>query len=327
MDDSTIEPIERDSQDQPLLYSVLSGYFQLEELEPDDTERLDKFNGIIRDWFGAKLRWTGTSVFENVQAFDPSDFELISGHASDLDRWMDSEPADDSAEGLEFDYNMARAPVDEFEIALHSGSLPGEAAPYSCRFFSVIRPFKYRSGKRMRAVSMLRITVPDTCPLDEFIDRYRALAACLRLRWSNAGLGYSGWERLQYDATNRAVYAHARRHPGYDIGEYFRTIDDWHNAIRTVNWLTILGPELAKRAAQANPSLKSEPEVTIEPFDANLWIRAGEAPLPGDTNRRQKPRPYVRADQLVRSVRATQSRSFGDPWDDDTTGAWLRRFE
>src|SRR3990172_6236035 len=128
-----VPPLKLDGKRRPLLYSTLTAYFQLEELEPNDEARLEQANAIVADWFGGKLRWTGASVTETVEPFSLTDFELISCHVRNLEVW--SPEANDDSDARAFDYDHDVAAIDEYEVALHAGAYAGEASPWSYRFF------------------------------------------------------------------------------------------------------------------------------------------------------------------------------------------------
>ncbi|KYF49763.1 hypothetical protein BE04_24720 [Sorangium cellulosum] len=307
----------------PVLYSTLGAYFQLESLTPEDVEVLEAVNGLVKDWFGEELRWTGTSVFHNVRPFAPDDLELISCHALQLAR---GSPVAGAPPDVLLTYAQEDAArIDEFEVAMHGGPESGSPWPYAYRFYAIIPEFKPQA--HFSSAAMLRITVPDRWPLDDFLRRVSAIAATLRLRWGAAGFMYSGWEYYQYNTTQRAVYAHARRFPGYDTGYYDRPMLEWHGALRTVNWLTFLGPELAAALKARGSPLRSTPRVQVVPAGANVMLRAGETPERGDTNRLYLPRAYVEADEMIRPVRARSCLNFGRPWTEQSTQDWLQRFE
>jgi len=307
----------------PVIYSVLGAYFQLERLTPDDVERLDAVNTLVNDWFGAELRWTGTSVFHNVKPFAPDDLELISCHPLQLARGVKTTGA--PPEVLLIHAQEAAATIDEFEVALHGGPHAGMAWPYSYRFFALVPEFV--PEERFSTAAMLRITVPDQWPLDDFLKRVSAIASLLRFRWGAAGLTYSGWEYYQYNATLRAIHAHARRFPGYDAGFYNRQLLTWHEALRTINWLTFLGPSMLHALEERGGRLQNSPLVQISTVGAGMMLRAGDEPERGDINRLNLPRAYVEADAMVRPLRARSCLNFGVPWTEETTIGWLERFE
>jgi hypothetical protein len=152
-----------------------------------------------------------------------------------------------------------------------------------------------------------------------------SIASKLRLRWAAAGYGYAEWKFDAANSTARALYGHARRHIGFDAGQYTTLMDRLYDWPRTVNWLTLLGPALTARL----PRLLDEhaPELKVEALGQNVLITAGNTPQIGDQNRLDVPASYVRADRLIRALRHTADLSFGSPWDERTTGRWLRRFE
>jgi len=103
---------------------------------------------------------------------------------------------------------------------------------------------------------------------------------------------------------------------------------EWHLMIRSVNWLTFLGPAFVSELAKRKALLASNDLVTVSKAgDNNLVLQAGPMPQEGDINRLQVPAAYRRADEMVRPMRARQDIDFYEPWTEATTKAWLRRFE
>jgi hypothetical protein len=154
-----------------------------------------------------------------------------------------------------------------------------------------------------------------------------AIASLLRVRWGAAGFTYSGWERYAYNATQRAIHAHARRFVGFDAGHYNRQMLTWHDAVRTVSWLTFLGPAFVAKLTERGGSLASTRLVQIGRAGESAVVRAGDVPERGDINRLWLPAAYVEADRLLRPVRARSCLNFGLPWTADTTADWLSRLE
>ena len=164
------------------------------------------------------------------------------------------------------------------------------------------------------------------------------IAAELPLLWASAGYTYSLWRGYDTgDTHDRAVYAHARRYTGYDIPEYVGEATSLSHAIRSVNWLTLLGPALLdKLPAGAAPALLADPTqltgVTTTQLGNLLCLQAGPRPLKGDRNRLQVPPAYQVVDAFVRPVRAGGKAGqgnqiqLGDPWSEDDTRQWLQRF-
>lgn len=172
---------------------------------------------------------------------------------------------------------------------------------------------------------MLSVTVPVTTPPGEIAALAKAVAGDLRIRWGAAGLVYGAWELDRYGETRDAIFAHARRHPGFDVGQHATWMRAFHDRVRTVSWLTFLGKDLSAKIS--GDALASDELVTVEPCGEGVVLVAGERPEPGDVNRRHIPRAYARADRRIRSVRAAEGIHFYAPWTASTTEAWLRRFE
>lgn len=298
----------------PILYDVLAADLYLEQLAPDDINRLDRAMQLVAEWLGPKLRWTGSSALQAVRAFQPSDLELISCHPHQLKN--DRPPPAG---------RIQASAIATFEVACHGGESRPSPSPYALRFGCLIVDPDAQPMFSNRPV--LRVAVPTTWPLRDFYDRVCVLAQVLRVRWGAAGFMYSGWEYYRHNATQEAIYAHARRHVGFDVGYYEQQLVEWHDAIRSVNWLTILGPALLRRLDEEGRRPETNPLVAVDRLGSGLLLRAGDAPQRGDINRLQVPPAYVAADAMVRPIRATTCNTFGVPWTEVSTNEWLTRFE
>lgn len=313
-------PIARSAAGSPLAFAALGFAFHLEPLGPDDVERLAQANDRILAAVGASLRWTWSSVHGEVEPFSAAALDLVTSFPAQL--------ADTAALGI--DDPRARAGTsamnaahyDRFGVACHGGADRNFASPWSLRFHSTTSS---SGGPQLRSDAMLSVTVPVTTPPGEIAALAKAVAGDLRIRWGAAGLVYGAWELDRYGETRDAIFAHARRHPGFDVGQHATWMRAFHDRVRTVSWLTFLGKDLSAKIS--GDALASDELVTVEPCGEGVVLVAGERPEPGDVNRRHIPRAYARADRRIRSVRAAEGIHFYAPWTASTTEAWLRRFE
>jgi len=310
----------------PVLHGVLGASFHLERLAPDDEARIDAANRIILDWFGHELRWTLNSRIGIEEPFAFEDLAFASAYPTSLavvpyDEGLEPEPF-----RLALEFNVRRRA--DMGLACHGALQRFWASPFSYRFYTEITGAD-ADAPQLIAPAVLRVTVPATWPLDDFERRTRAIAEVLRLRWGAAGLTYSAWETGFHVDAMKAIHAHARRHPGYDVGLYVAWVVEFYSQVRTVNWLTFVGPGLQRRLAASRDGLPESggPLVTLSRAGDHLVLRAGEQPEAGDVNRLQIPRAYVRADEMIRPVRAREDINFYESWTEATTTQWLRRFE
>ncbi len=303
----------------PYLYPALVVFLHLESFVPEDAPRLARVADLVRDWIGESLRYTRNSRVARVEPFRAEDLDYMAEYPETLAFEAEGGPSDDAflAAGL-----IAAARRHDFGLACHAGRHPFDASPTTFRFWAEVPGFG--PAPRLRTRATLKLSVPVDAPLDDFRARTTEIASSLRLRWGAAGLGYSGNEVQWYKQSDAAIHAHARRHPGYDVGLYVAHGAEFHEWIRTVNWLTFLGPALlARLAAPPRPTRL----VAVEAAgDATLLV-AGACPEGGDVNRVRWPAAYLEADQIVRPVRAREGVSFYEAWTEATTGEWLRRFE
>ncbi|MDB5215869.1 MAG: hypothetical protein JWO86_3796 [Myxococcaceae bacterium] len=316
------EPIARSAAGTPLAFAALGFAFHLEPLAPADGEGLAKACDRIAAACGTSLRWTWSSVHGEVERFDHAALDLIASYPAQLVVPPDVASLAD-ARARAGAMAMTAAHFDKFGVACHGGPERNVASPFTLRFFASTTA----DGDALRADAMLMVTLPLATPTAELAALATGVAGDLRIRWGAAGFTYGAWELDRYGETRDAVYAHARRYPGFDVGQHATWMRAFHDRVRTVSWLTFLGKDLTGALRAAGDSLASDDLVAIEPCGEGVMIRAGARPEPGDTNRRRLPAAYARVDRRVRAVRAAEGLHFYAPWSNATTEQWLRRFE
>lgn len=301
-----VEPIARSARGAPIAYPALGFAFHLEPLVPADVAGLTQALDRVLAAIGPALKWQWSSVHGEVTPFAPDAFELAAALPTQLDDAAAQKIEDPRARAGASAMNAAH--YDKLGVACHGGADRNVASPSSVRFFSRVAP---NEAPLLRADAMLSATMPLDTKLETLEALATAIAGDLRIRWGVAGLTYAAWELDRYGDARAAIYAHARRHPGFDVGQHATYMRELHDRIRTVGWLTFLGKDLAQLAGL--------PDATV--------LRAGERPEAGDVNRRQVPFAYKQIDRQVRAVRAAEGFHFYAPWSATTTEAWLRRFE
>jgi hypothetical protein len=305
----------------PVLYAVLGATFHLELLVPEDAARFEQVNALVLDWIGPHLRSQFGSFLDVPGPFERGILDYVASLAEQLDDVVPTGDADvDFVRG-----QIVRRTHTDYNVYVSGSEAPRDASPFTYELWAEMPDGLVHEG-RIGAYATLRITVPETWPIADFQARVLAIAACLRLRWGSAGFGYSHF--LSGDATiaPKKIWAHARRHIGFDVPWLARNLKPFHDAIRSINWLTFLGPALI--AAMPAPPTAGR-MVEIAQVGDGIAFRAGHAPERGDVNRLFYPPAYVEADQMLRSVRLADAKdlTFFGPWTADEIASWLRRFE
>lgn len=318
-------PLARSAAGAPIAYATLGASFHLEELRPDDGERIANACARVHALLGASLRWTWSSVHTSVEPFAPTDLELAASYPALLRDAAPDPGPDVDPRARAGAIALAAAHYDRFGVCCHGGADRNVASPSTFRFFATATAGK--DPGRLRSHAMLAFTAPPAVTLAELQAATTEIAGMLRLRWGAAGFTYGAWELDRYGETRDAIYAHARRHPGFDVGQHTTWMPAFHDRLRTVSWLTFLGPALAATLRAAGDTLESDDLVTVEPCGEGVVLRAGERPQAGDVNRGDVPAAYARVDRRVRALRAGEGLHFYAPWSAATTEAWLRRFE
>lgn len=307
--------------DAPHLYRVLGAALHLEPLGPSDAGPLEEVIDLIHDWIGTDLRWATNTTFPLIDAYRREDLGYVPAYADALH--LPAPAADSGRRHVE--NILFGATFGELGVLTSGGDEPTYASPYSFRFASEMH--EERPGKGLHTCAMLRITVPTAWPLGDFFERVCGIAGKLRVRWGAAGFTYSAWESAAFNEVRTAIYAHCRRHVGYDMGEYLAYLEEWHTEVRTVNWLTFIGADLLTRLGSAGASMESQGTVHVSPLGTGLMLRAGDRPEEGDINRLRIPPAYAVADAMIRPVRARGGIDFRSPWTMAASEQWFRRFE
>lgn len=305
----------------PVLFGALGAVFHLELLEPEDEPRLDEANAIALDWLGPRMAFTWSSSWNDIEPFRPRDLEYAACYPRSLAAPVVPGPPENAIMAA----NIVKASHAQHQVIVGGGAAPDEGSPFQYRFWAEIP--EVDGSDRYRAYAVLQITVPDTWDLRDFYTRVTSIARCLRLRWGAAGFTYAMWEVMDHETPYSGVYAHARRFFGFDVADYIHTAMAWYRRIRTVSWLTFLGPALGDELATVRGPLVSSSLVDVSRVGDTTLLRAGPAPEPGDRNRMRVPPAYIEADMMVRPIRARDGMDFGGPWSEVTTRDWLCRFE
>jgi hypothetical protein len=299
----------------------LGAVFHLELLEPDDEARLEQVTTQVADWFGDQLRWTWMSCWREVEPFRNQDLEYVWTLPRRLE--VPNDPADPDTSTLL--QNLIKQSFWRYHVSIKGGDVHDVVSPFMFQLWSEIP--EVVPSDRLPAYAVLQLSVPNTWPIDDFKRRVCAMADSLRLRWATAGYGVTDWQLYDYETPRAETYRHVRRYPGVDVSHVYPNFcPHWYDWIRSVSWLTFVGPALADRldldAREIDTSLLS-----IDDTGDHLLIQAGDRPRRGDINRLDIPAAYIQADTYIRAVRASTDIAFGMPWTQRTTEEWLRRFE
>jgi len=320
------QPVAVDNYDVPLAREVLGIQLHLEPMQPDDAGRLAKALELVKDWIGGELRWTLGTMLGGGVPYESDHFDYVENYPELLE--LPPREAGSTDEEWGDALALLAGPVSAYGVVCGSSPEPKYAPATSFRFYADVDRVDWNVA-HVPALSVLRVTVPTDQSLGLFMERACALASMLRVRWGSAGLMLSGSAIDGYwSEWKKIAHAYCLRHVGVDLGEYVALLRPFHDRIRTVNWLTFLGSGIRAQLDKVQPLPAIVPNgVTIQKMGDVTLIKAGDRPFRGDLNRLDVPPSYVRADQLVRPLRAAAGIRFFDVWDFNETRKWLTRFE
>jgi hypothetical protein len=320
------EPLARLTNGTPVVYRALGAVLHLEPLLAEDEGALDEVNDLVWEWFGDKLAHTTLSCADRPEPARRAHLDYIANFCANLDV---AELPSGTANDQRIAANLVQFAINETSVVCSGARDPFEASPFSYRFWAEIAPHEEDADAlHLPALGVLHLTVPEDWPLADFHQRVTTLASKLRLRWGAAGLTFSACEAQNYQRPNEAIFAHARRFSGYDVAEYVLLAKAFYDRLRTVSWLTWLGPSMLEDL-RLRGGLGGSRLSTQTAFGDGVLLQAGGAPEAGDVNRRQLPAAYREVDALVRAMRASRGKglAFFPPWEEASIEHWLRRFE
>ncbi|GJG86590.1 hypothetical protein tb265_17710 [Gemmatimonadetes bacterium T265] len=147
--------------------------------------------------------------------------------------------------------------------------------------------------------------------------------------------GYAGysflWRTLNVGVNAEAIAHYApllRRHPGFVHGKTMEFIETALFGVVTVDWLTLLGPELAKKAGGAEKLAGAlAPDATVQPLGKGLMLRAGPRPQFGDVNRHDRLPAYQRVARALKKLRAPADQAYIEGLTEEQREEWFARFD
>lgn len=315
----------------PLAYETLAFQVHLEPLSFGDTACLTDATAEIEGWIGSRLRWARGSMLDACEPYLTSHLDYIAGYPNLLVEECD--PAEPEQERIA-QLLMSVARVEDYGLSCGGSALAQhkDAQTVGLRFFADVERVM-PEAIALAPHAVLRVTVPSSEPLDAFAEHCTRLARVLPVRWASAGLFLSGAEvGARWSHWKRVARSYTGRHWGVDHGEHVGLVAHFYDWIRSVNWLTWLGPTMVRDLGwtESKPVSTDRVSVTAAAFanGEGLLLRAGDAPERGDMNRLQLPTAYAEADSMVRRRRSLgEDLTFFGAWTKRTTREWLRRFE
>jgi hypothetical protein len=151
--------------------------------------------------------------------------------------------------------------------------------------------------------------------------------------------GLAGLTLLQDNPTQPGMYPTLQRYPGLDIQaalEFSGAAEGVYDRIKCVNWLTVLGDEIAEDLGGEFVLRNAlEPECTLFPYPGGIMIQAGEAPRLGDVEQPEAAKllePYRKVAFITKRIRFMDYTSSLFRVDKPLVGAdearkWVSRFD
>jgi hypothetical protein len=158
----------------------------------------------------------------------------------------------------------------------------------------------------------------------------RAIADNIDLCSGHGGFAFANDAWLKVTALD-SIYALARRFWGVDVEDMNRTLPLMRDCIKGVNWLTLLGRDLASRSdVRTNlEGLSSTADVTVEHWQRAIVMVAGSKPTVGDQERSDGSLdPYFAVAEALRPLFLRTHPDFLSERfaTNGNTVGWLRRF-
>lgn len=173
-----------------------------------------------------------------------------------------------------------------------------------------------------------------------FANLAKSMVGRLKFATGNAGfslnIALDGIGRDKEEGTH--IYMLSRRFDGLDLGIPWDSSDEAFHGLRTINWLTFVGDDIAERM-NGRDGIKAAlpPDIPVTDLDHGLMIQAGPRPILGDVNQLEDLSDYYRvgralkplAVQLPAILNPETSRVEGYPSNiggPENTERWYKRF-
>jgi Type VI immunity for VRR-NUC len=187
-----------------------------------------------------------------------------------------------------------------------------------------------RSDKR-ELHSFVRVGVPPATDPLVLIEAARDLANHIAFLSGHAGYSFGYKPRKAFDAFTK-IYPIARRYWGIDVEDLDGTLPRMKDAIKGVNWLTLIGTGFLETDPVKQALLVSQAHqlVTVENHANGIIFRVGDSPIVGD---RHRPGPDLDALMALGAalgpliVRDHPSFSGDGFIDHGNTDGWFHRFD
>jgi hypothetical protein len=161
-----------------------------------------------------------------------------------------------------------------------------------------------------------------------------AVDACEHLPFQSGHAGFVlETNEYQRQPSHTAAWRLSMQHPGLDIANFLTdALALQREAIKGVNWLTMLGADFAGHIGGVAAMRHKLPDaIGIIPAGEGVILRAGPAPRSGDVNREDRLPEYRAVYKLVAPLQdpiVQRYTAFSLPGGDhkEKTTAWLRRF-
>ncbi len=167
----------------------------------------------------------------------------------------------------------------------------------------------------------------DTDALNNFTIGLLNIINCVS---GNGGYVFQGQPRGPNSRNSfNQIFSWAKRYWGVEVQDLDLTVQYMLDSFKCVNWLTIIGGNLAKTNPKVISDAKKAAYQSIEIND-NFLFQASEMPLLGDRNRKEILEGYVALSKALEPIQVVNHDSygneFGSGWDEESTNAWIRRF-
>jgi len=207
-----------------------------------------------------------------------------------------------------------------YGLTLQAGTKPDEASDTLFDFYSNGAYAPY-----------VRLVLPASVG-DEPDVAERVFDLVAPLRMTSGSAGYAASKRHDFYAANEGgpIYALSRRFRGVDFGTPQAFSKYAEHGLKSVNWITLLGTDLAERSGGVARLMKEARHgVTVRRLPHGVALQAGPRPLLGDVNHREPLTAYETVNALVaRSRFPIESIGHHDGiGGEDNTRAWLARFD
>lgn len=302
--------------------SAVSVCIYFDVLDEEQSQGLVQLWNLVLPIFKPRLRWYFTDQMAEKQPVDSDTFEMVP-------LWLHPSEHKRNYYVFQSQGGSDQEGVDPWNIELWISNperVQEEARPLMTMLFNVLDD---KLDKHANCLRLCFPVNPEECDISQVV-------LVSNYVFDNMPFihGYAGYS-LIFDSNSsllkREAWSNilriAFRHPGYDIFDYTASESFVYDKMKTISWLTLLGPTFGRQFHEmGRAKYLDNKDIKVITKNDKVLIQVGEKPEIGDINRGNDLPLYKKVAKAIEPFFCDTHWPFSRIFDEEKTLQWLRRF-